>query len=107
MPPSRIESRIDPRLIFQSGAIQEAILDQSGTQIGNQGSIWDQSGTNPGPRLAIRVQSGINLGPIRDPRLKNQSGINQGFNLGRRHPGFKLPPPMYGVHDTPYNNSSN
>ena len=56
-PPSRIESQIDPRLIFQSGSWIKINLGpglvQSGTQIGNQGSIWDQSRTQIGNQGSI------------------------------------------------------
>ena len=34
--------------------------------------------------------------------MKNQSGINQGFNPGRRCPGFKLPPPAIIISNAAY-----
>ena len=52
---------------------------------------------NLGPGLTsiwvLDCQSGSQIDNPGPPRLKNQSGINQEFNLGRRHPGLKLPPP--------------
>ena len=93
MPPSQIESLIDPRLIFQSGGswivnlgprltIQDPDWRQSRTQIGNQGSIWDPPDCLPDWILDWSQIDFSIWGPIPDLSyllLSNSLNSNQKF----------------------------